>query len=122
MLNYEAIRWVRTNNFAGYSFLDKYLEPFDRILFDSEASDFEFLNPKLEILKVELINSIKDFDLFLGPNIFNDGNNRLSVPSEWELEQYDRFIEAVNGIHKRAQALALKYDEFIKEGRRMLKV
>jgi hypothetical protein len=122
LLNYEAVRWVRTNNFAGFSFYDKYLEPFDKILYDSDAADFEFLNPNLELLKVELINAIKDFDSFLGPNIFSEGNNRLSVPSEWELEQYDRFVKAVDGIHSRAQTLASKYDEFIKEGRKILKV
>ena len=95
---------------------------FDKILYDSDASDFEFLNSNLENLKVELITSIREFDIFLGPNIFSGGNNRLSVPSEWELEQYDRFIEAVDGIHSRAQILASKYDEFIKEGRKILKV
>lgn len=122
LLDYEAIRWVRTNNFAGFSFYDKYLEPFDKILYDSDAADFEFLNPNLENLKVELITSIREFDSFLVPNIFSEGHNRLSVPSEWELEQYDRFIEAVDGIHSRAQILASKYDEFIKEGRKILKV
>jgi hypothetical protein len=118
----DSIRWVRTNNFAGFSFREDYLQPFDNIEYESQAADFEFLNPNLENLKIELVESILDFNSFLLPNIFNGGNNRLTVPPEWETEQYDRFVKAVDGIHQRTQILAKKYDQFIKEGRRTLKV
>ena len=122
ILVYNSIRWVRTNNFAGFSFRDEYLQPFDNIEYEAQAADFEFLNPNLEQLKSELIESIIEFNSFLLPNIFSEGHGRLSVPAEWELEQYDRFINAVNGIHQRAHTLGKKYDQFIREGRKILKV
>ena len=118
----DSIRWVRTNNFAGFSFIEDYLRPFDNIEYESQAADFEFLNPNLENLKNQLVESILDFNSFLLPNIFNGGNNRLTVPPEWETDQYERFVKVVDGIHQRTQVLAKKYDQFIKEGRRTLKV
>ena len=46
----------------------------------------------------------------------------MSVPQEWQIEQPDRFKTAVEGIQKRTQMLAEKYDKFIRQGREVLKV
>lgn len=122
MLTIQNIYWLRTNNFAGYSFRDELLRPFDLIEVEMERPDLDFFYPKLESLKEELLNYIRDFNSFLLPNVFSEGDQRLSVPSEWEMEQPERFNIAVEGIHKRAQSIAAKYDEFIKKGRQILKV
>jgi hypothetical protein len=122
LLPQSEIIWLSTHNFAGYSFDMSHFEPYQKILVQSQKADFEFLNPNLEINKNELISMIKDFNLFVTPNVFNAGNMRLTVPSEWELDSPERFNIAVNGIHTRTQQLSNKYTEFIKKGRRILKV
>ncbi|EIA07948.1 hypothetical protein HJ01_02816 [Flavobacterium frigoris PS1] len=38
------------------------------------------------------------------------------------MEQPERFNNAVDSIHKLAQSILAKYDEFIKKGRQILKI
>lgn len=122
MLTMQSIYWLRNNNFGGRSFQDELLRPLDMIEVEMERPDYDFFNPKLETLLQELMEQIKDFNSFLLPNVFSEGLHRLSVPPEWRHEQPERYDEAVDGIHRRAQKLALKYDEFIRKGRKILKV
>lgn len=122
MLTIQSIYWLRNNNFDGCSFQDGLLHPFDMIEIEMDRPDYDFFNPKLEILLLELMEQIKDFNSFLLPNIFSEGSNRLTVPKEWRHEQSERYDDAIEGIHRRAQKLALKYDEFISKGRKILKI
>lgn len=122
LLTHGNIQWLRTNNFAGFSFKDDLLTPFDLIEIESSKADFEFLNPKLETLRKDLINDIIELNSLLLKNIFREGKTRLSVPSEWETEQPERFWTAVEEIHLRTQSIGKKYDELIKASRRILKV
>ncbi|WP_291285386.1 hypothetical protein [Flavobacterium sp.] len=122
LLTMQSIYWLRNNNFGGRSFQDELLQPFDMIEMQMERADYDFFNPQLETLLQELMEQIKDFNSFLLPNVFTESVHRLTVPSEWRHEQPERYDEAVDGIHRRAQKLALKYDEFIRKGRKILKV
>jgi hypothetical protein len=122
MLTMQSIYWLRNNNFGGRSFQDDLLSPFDMIEVEMERPDYDFFNPKLETLLQELMEQIKDFNSFLLPNVFSEGLHRLTVPPEWRHEQTERYDKAVDGIHRRAQKLALKYDEFVRKGRKILKV
>lgn len=122
LLTQTNVYWLRTNNFAGYSFNDDYLQPFDMLEFVMDKPDFEFFNPNLDNLKSELMNEIRELNSFMSGNIFNAGNNRMTVPPEWEDEQPKRFDAAVNGIQTRAQSIGNKYDNFIRIGRKILKV
>lgn len=122
MLTIQSINWLRNNNFGSRSFQDELLHPFDIIEVEIERPDFEFFNPKLEAILQDLMEHVRDFNSFLLPNVFSEGVHRLTVPPEWRHEQPERYENAVNGIHLRAHKLALKYDEFIRTGRRILKV
>lgn len=122
ILTMQNIYWLREHNFGGRSFQDELLNPFGIIEDQMGRPDFDFFNPVLENLLQELMKQIKDFNSFLLPNIFTEGLNKLTVPPEWRLEQPERYYEAVDGIHRRAQKVSLKYDDFIKKGRKILKV
>ena len=122
MLTMQSIYWLRNNNFGGRGFEDELLQPFDNIEIEMERPDYDFFNPKLENLLQELMEPIKDFNSFLLLNVFSEGSHRLTVPPEWRHEQSERYDEAVDGIHRRVQKLTLKYDEFVRNGRKILKI
>jgi hypothetical protein len=122
LLTHTNVYWLRTNNFAGYSFEGDYLSPFDMLEFVMDKPDFEFFNPNIETIKSDLMNQIRELNIFMLGNIFTSGPSRMTVPPEWEEEQPERFNTAVSGIHSRAHNIGEKYDEFIRSGRKNLKV
>lgn len=103
-----TIYWLRHNNFAGFSFEGKYLEPLDVIEWESEKSDFEFINPQLERIKQELVKEISEFNSLLYDNIFpsNTLAGRYSIPPELEIEEPRVFSEIVDSIHKKNSLFA----------------
>lgn len=116
-----AIYWLRHNNFAGFSFNVEKLDQLDYIEHEAKKSDFEFLNPELEKLKTELLKEIEAFTTLMATNTFPTKNGLQSIPSEWEREQPDRFRKVVNEVHENKHRLCEKYDELIRNGRRILK-
>ncbi|GGH70332.1 large-conductance mechanosensitive channel [Filimonas zeae] len=117
-----TIYWLRHNNFAGFSFNDEYLNQLDNIEYEARKSDFEFLNPELEILKNDLIREINTFTSLIAVNTFPTHNGRQTVPPEWEEQQSERFWNVVNEIHKNKDRVCESYDKLITSGRRILKV
>lgn len=117
-----AISFLRYNNFAGFSFDTDSIEDLDKFEHECKKSDFEFLNPDLEKIKLELLKSIDHFTLQIAVETFPTNNGRQTVPPEWEIEQPDRFHEVVNDLHKTKSQICDKYDLLIKSGRRILKI
>jgi len=117
-----AIYFLRHNNFAGLSFNTDSIQDLDSFEHECKKSDFEFLNPDLEKIKIELLNSVDHFIEQITFQTFPTNNGRQTVPPEWELEQHERFWEVVNDIHKTKFQICDKYDELIKLGRRVLKI
>lgn len=89
----------------------------------SRQSDFEFLNPKMEQLKKGLLEEFENLDSELKKYIFGANNREyVSIPSEWEYTQPERFIEARDKIRVQEEKLAKMFQAFISEGRRILKI
>ena len=116
-----TIYWLRSQHF-GSAFLDKYMHPLIAFEHESFKSNFEFLNPKLESLKNKLVNNIKEFNESLTSNTFGHGKNGQSVPPEWRYEQKERYEKAVEELNKLADDICNNYDNFIRTGRKILKV
>lgn len=85
-------------------------------------SDFEFLNPKLESFIKGMFDVVKEFNETLTANTFGHGKNSQSVPSEWRYEQKERHEKAVKELNKLATEICRSYDDFIRNGRKILKV
>ncbi len=117
-----AIYFLRHNNFAGFSFDADRIEDLDNFEQECTKSDFEFLNPELEKIKMSLFNSVGDFTGQIAVQTFPTNNGRQTVPPEWELEQPERFREVVSDLHKTKLQICDKYDELIRLGRRVLKI
>lgn len=117
-----AIYFLRHNNFAGFSFDTDSIEDLYNFEHECKKSDFEFLNPDLEKIKIELLKAVDHFTGQIAVQTFPTNNGRQTVPPEWELEQSERFWEVVNDLHKTKFQICDRYDELIKFGRRVLKI
>ncbi len=118
-----SIDFLRTNNFAGFSFDWDYMSDLESFLRTTTDPSFEFIDVKLEVVRATLESYADELTTALCQNTFSvaDGN-RSSVPQEWELECPERFNRATNLIHSTAKKVVAQYDLLIKEGRRQLGV
>jgi hypothetical protein len=117
-----SIDFIRNNNFAGFSFSLSELVDLKRISSESKKSEFEFFNPKLEKHKIELVKLIDDFNEIIAYQTFVTDRGLQTVPPEWEQTQPERFRQVVNDINKLQDSICSNYDEFLKLGRKILKV
>lgn len=113
----------KNNSYSSSPFLGDSLYRLFDILEESKKSEFEFLNPILEKKKLLLINEISNLEEITSKYIFGTRNlDWFSIPREWAHEQRDRFDEAHKVLKSQEDILTEKYDDFIKTGRRLLKI
>jgi hypothetical protein len=116
-----TIVFLRTNNFAGFSFKLVLLDPVYDFEHWAALPENEFLDADLEALRSHLYHAAKAFTSELVGNTFSVGDgSRASVPEDWEETNPKRFDEAVKKIHSCAAAVCGAYDELIRLGRRKL--
>ena len=114
---------MRTNNFAGFAFNLSSLDELDDF-YHTHINDpsFEFLNPKLEEMRVNLMKEIDAFEGLIAENTFPGGRSGLqTVPPEWETKCPQRFWNVVNQIHCTAKSICADYDMIVKYGKRVIK-
>lgn len=118
-----AIRFLRTNNFAGWSFEMKLISDIERFFHDRNGPDHEFLDPELEAARKRFRLAGKAFLVAIATYTFPTSNpGRQSVPEDWESEQPGRFDEAVREIHTAADELCEAYDYLVKLARKKLAI
>jgi hypothetical protein len=117
-----AINWLRTNNFAGFSYRRKKLEQLDAFVDRCEDPSFEFLEAELEALRADLYDKLGKLLYTLSMNTFTSGPNLefAGVPQDWELTNPQRFDEVVSLIHREASEAVSAYDALLRAGRRKL--
>ena len=116
-----SISFIRTNNFAGFSFDWKRMEQLDEFIHESNKPEFKFIDKELEKLRTDLTKNIDEFLSILSVNSFYLKNSdRASVPEDWEIDQPDRFWDVVNQLSERQRNSWDNYSELIIKGREKL--
>ena len=119
-----SIYFLRTNNFAGFSF---HLSSLDELedFYHKYSSDprFEFFHPDIEKKLRTLLSDIDHFEDVICVNTFPGNRDDLQfVPPEWEEKDPKHFWKVVNSIHAAAQQVCIDYDDFVKFGKREIKI
>lgn len=119
-----SISFLRNNNFAGFSFNLSSLDELERFYQKySNNPQIEFFHPEVEILRIKLMSDINHFKNLICLNTFPVGINDLqTVPPEWEENDPLRFRNVVHSIHEAADRICTDYDEFVKLGRKIIKL
>lgn len=118
-----AINFLRTNNFAGFSFDEKRLEEIEAFFHDRNGPDHEFLDADLEAARQKFRASCQTFLVTVATNTFPTHNaGRQAVPDEWESDNPERFYTVVREIHAAADAVCGAYDDLVRLARKKLAV
>lgn len=118
-----SIRFLRDQNFAGWSFRESELSGFRDYLSVASKPDFEFMDAELESLRAVLTDNVRQFLLDIAVNTWHTHRDEfIAVPEEWEHEQPKRFHEVVKRLHDLSDKICENYDELIRAGRRRLAV
>lgn len=117
-----SIRFIRHNNFAGFSFPWAALKDLDDFAAECENPAFEFVDPDLEGLRAAVESKTREFHGVLAVETFVVGGDasRSSVPEEWEHEQPERFWRVVESLHATAGEIVETYDSLTKTATRKL--
>lgn len=122
--NDGIIYFLRTNNFAGFSFRLSSLDELDDF-YHSHLNDpnFEFFHPKLEEMRKKLMADICEFEDLIATKTFpGKYQDTQTVPPEWEIKCPDYFWEVVNKIHNTTSSICDNYDKIIKFGKKVIKL
>jgi hypothetical protein len=115
-----SIDFLRTNNFAGWSFEWSRLDGLQQSLAHS-GPEHEFLDTDIEQLRVAFQAACHAFMKYAAFNTFVVGSSgRQGIPEDWETEQPERFDKTVKEIHEGADRVCRCYDELIRAARRRL--
>lgn len=117
-----TIRFLRTNNFAGFSFDWEKLKDIERFIHEYDGPEHEFLDTELEAARQTFRENCEGFLHSLAMNTFPLGNGRQSVPEDWEMDDPKRFHDTVKLIHEGAEAVCESYDNLVRKARKELAV
>lgn len=117
----DIIRWIRGHDF-GVGFESEYLIQLGDFKEESMKPESEFMHPKLEKQRKELVKSVAELLSTLESCCYSNRDHLLSVPPEWEYLQPDRYEDAFRAIEIRRNNVCVSYDELVRMGRRILKV
>lgn len=118
----DLVLEIKTNGFSGRPVKMERIETMISIREESEKPDFHFFNPVLNKIKARLLIEFENLDSVLSGNIFGANNGWVSIPSEWEYDQRERMLKAQSEIKKQEDIFTEVYQNFITQGRKILKV
>lgn len=113
---------IKTHGFSSRPVEMERIDTMNSILEESEKPDFHFFNPELNKIKARLLIEFGNLDSVLSGNIYGANNGWMSIPSEWEYDQRERMLKAEREIKKQEDSFTEVYQNFITQGRKILKV
>ena len=118
-----SINFIRTNNFAGFSFDLARLDDLHEFEHHCKNPAFEFIDPDLETLRASLFGGVDEFTRTIAIETFPTHTSGWNaVPDEWEDEQPERFSRVVNKLHRDAARIVEAYGNLLKTATRKLGV
>jgi len=120
-----SMAFIDVNNFAGFSFDWRELDPLRRFDHEWNDAEHEFLNPRMEAKGKKLLILVNRYLQNLATNTWllkdQPGGKFASVPQEWEDEQPERFLKVVNSLHEQAGKIVSVHRKLVRLGRQHLK-
>lgn len=118
----DLVLEIKAHGFSGSSVKMELVETMISIREESEKPDFHFFNPVLNKIKARLLIEFENLDSVLTGNVYVGNNGWMSIPSEWEYSQRERMLKAKSDIKKQEDIFTEVYQNFITQGRKILKV
>lgn len=118
-----SINFLRTKNFAGWSFELNRLEQIETFFHERNGPEHEFLDSELEEARQNFRTCCGTALSAIAVNTFpTDTPGWQSLPEDWEFEFPKRFRESTEAIHSANEAVCQAYDNLVRLARRKLAV
>jgi hypothetical protein len=116
-----TIQSIRVTDFAGV-FDRTQLQPINLFIHERNGPEHEFLDQEIENLRQTFRANCIRFKTDLAADSFplERPGTFSRVPSEWRVEQPERFQEVIASIHSNADAVCDSYDLLIRTARQRL--
>lgn len=116
-----SINFVRLVDFHN-SFETNSLNDFNEIIYRDKNPAFEFVDPDLEGLRIDLISKIKDLMGLIGFRTYPQSHRpeKNEVPKEWRETKSQLYYEVVKLLNDSSAAVCESYDNLIKTAIRKL--
>lgn len=116
-----AIRFLREQP-MGFSWPRRKIDPLERFAHEWNTVEREFVREELERGRKDLLAKANAYVGIVTRNTWPVGSNHdlVSVPSEWELEQPERFSKTVATIEVAGDEVVSAYEDLVRLGRRCL--
>ena len=115
-----AIAFLRTNNFAGFSFRISSIQDLYNIEAQITNPHLIFINPKLEKIRKKLFEEVSQLLSLVGTYTFWVSEGIQSIPQKLELNNPEIFNKEVNEIHAASKSICAMYDKLIHTYRKYL--
>jgi hypothetical protein len=116
-----AIRFLRKQEMGGH-FNRRGLDDLYAFVGTWEDVTHEFQDSKLEAKRKQLLQQVNDYCDLIGLYTEQDHGDSHHIRPYLRHEQPDEFQKAVRELHKQADKIVKLYDEFIRLGRKKLRV
>lgn len=118
----DLVLEIKSHGFSSRPVKFERIETILSIQEESKKPDFHFFNPVLNKIKTRLLTEFENLDSVLTGNIYEKHNGWMSIPSEWEYSQRERMLKAESDIKKQEDIFTEVYQNYITQGRKILKV
>jgi hypothetical protein len=122
LLPYDWIIRVLDRSQLCVPFPSSIFSEFDRFVIEMDDPSMEFIDTDLEGMRVVLRENVQELADFLAKNTWPTGNDKQSVPVEWEDTQPERLHSVTSKIASLSSQVVKDYQTLVREGRKRLGV
>jgi hypothetical protein len=116
-----VIGFLDRTNMAGFPFPEAALEPLREFYYEWNTPEREFITPELEAVRRTLWEKVDAYYDIIATETFPTNNpDWHSVPSEWEVDQPERFRRVVEALHSLAGEIVALHADLVRVGRKHL--
>ena len=116
-----SIQFIREISFSAFSFSQDDLNELNEFIYRCKNPAFEFIDPDLEGLRINLLNEIKHFINSVGLKTYPTAiPGKYRIPKDWEIDIPDKYYEGVKILDTAADKVCETYDTLIKTATRKL--
>ncbi len=128
----EFLKDFATNkmqNLKDISFSNFYLEEilnFEQLIYKWRQAEFSFINENLETEKIKLLNLIEELLSITSLNTFpkstSTGKQIFGIPGEWKHQNRERYYQLIETLNNLVEMIYDAHQNFVKLGRKILKI
>jgi len=117
----NIIEFLKNHDFGG-PLNSEYLNPLRDFNYYWDNAEYEFLNPKLEAKKRDLMKATNEFIGYFALNTWSLGGNIQSVPADWQDDNPERWEKTRSELNRLSDRIVTVHQELVRMAKKILHV